>query len=261
MNSHPLVVSTFPQISQHGPLLEPRRKPVPSRQPFMRVLEPSSSGSILSCNLLEIELAIQKAVQTAVRSRTAVCTALARIKSGELYRQVGCSSFKEYLRQRRIGLPYHTAHEYARIGEILHAYRDELRAVRFEEETGLKKLLLLERALGRNGNDRPSTFAKLNTCSYRQFREYANRGQSARADFPTVPPLEGSLPGIQLDGTGECIVVKPLGKEIIWFDTDMEQYFPSAALARSFKMHILEAVKGFFLENQGTGDRSAIPLP
>ncbi len=254
MGNNPLIVGSLPQLTQHGPLLDARRKPATPRQASLRALEPSLIGSLFSCDLVEIEATIRKAVQTAVRSRTTVCLALARIKTGELYRQVGCSSFKEYLRERRVGLPYHTAHEYARIGEILHAYRDELSAMRFDEETGLKKLLLLERALRRNGHDRSSVFGKLGSCSYRQFREYACAQRSARADCPVAPFVEEAPSGIQLDGTGECIVMKSLGKEIIWFDTDLERCFPTPAQARSFKMHILDAVKGFFDQSR-TDDR------
>ncbi len=244
------VVSVRPQggIEAHA-----AATPGVSLERHTMTFEPSSRGSFLSYDLCEIELAIRKAVQKAVRTKTTICIALARIKSRELYRQAGCSSFKEYLREQRIGLPYHTAYEYAKIGEIMHAYRDELQAVRFEEEAGLKKLLLLDHALRRNGNDRESVFAKLNESSYREFREYAYTGQSARADCPSAPSPGESLSGIQLDGTGECIVVKSLDREIIWFDTDMEQYLQTAGLARSFKLHILEAVKDFFVQNRPAG--------
>lgn len=206
-----------------------------------------SSGDVRNDSLQALEEYVNEKIKELVFSKLDICLSLAEIKRKQLFRELGYASFKEYLEAERIRLHYHTAHEYAKIGEVLLRYKEELNEVNFSEEAGLKKLLLLDDALQRRRSQKDTVFRMLKDASFREFKTFANaEEQSARADSASQSFGGLSLPRLRLESTDECIVLQPSSREIIWFDTDLECIFHSEKLANDFKRHVLRAVTVFF---------------
>ena len=44
----------------------------------------------------------------------------------------------------------------------------------------------------------------------------------------------------------ECLILMPDGRELLWFDPELNEFFESTELAHRFKRCIAEAVKDFF---------------
>lgn len=207
-----------------------------------------SSICFNSDDLEEIEQQVNDKIKGIVMSKISLCIALANIKMKELYKQIGLQSFKEYLSEKRINIKCQTAYEYAKIGEILLKYWQNLNCVDFREEDGLKKLLLLDIAMNKNCAHKEFLFRKLKESSYREFQRFIKDGlHSARAESANQGLLGYPISQIQLAIGDECIMLLPLGKEIVWFDNDIWRYLETPDLQRKFKRHILKAVEDFFL--------------
>ena len=208
-----------------------------------------SSVCLDSENLSEIERRANETIKGIVKSKMSLCIALANIKRKELYRQAGILSFKAYLAERRIRINRQTAYEYAKIGEILLKYQQDLRSVDFREEDGLKKLLLLDSAVNENCARKEFLFRKLKESSYREYQKFIEAGaHSARAESLNQRLSKSWISQVKLAIGDECIVVLPLGKEIVWFDNDIWRHLDSPNLQKKFKRHILNAVEAFFLK-------------
>ena len=163
----------------------------------------------------------------------------------KLYNQVGISCFKDYLKTKRINIPYNTACDYAKIGETYFKYQEILERIRFTEEEGLKKLLLLDKSLLAHKEEKELVFKKLKGDSFRDFYRFAqNRYQYARADCKKTNPNQNR----SLCLTEECIVILPDNKEVLWFDPDLDTNLGSTELSGKFIAHILKAAKDFFLD-------------
>ena len=201
-------------------------------------------------DLFEIEQRINDRIKGIILSKLDICVALAKIKSNALYRQLGIPSFRKYLQEERINIHYHTAHEYAKIGEVWIEYQSQLKRIDFKEENGLKKLLLLDHALNTLSEEKKElVFKKLINSSYREFNKFVNNAsESARADSEDRATLKNKAFKFALEMEGECIVLLPTGKEIIWFDTDIESLFSSSQLLGDFKRHIMKAAEDFFVD-------------
>jgi hypothetical protein len=202
---------------------------------------------ISSNQLVKVEEGINAIIEGVVLSKLVLCIALANVKRKQLYKQANLQSFKEYLKAKRIKLKYQTAHDYAQIGEVYIRYRRELGKVKFREECGLKKLLLLKDALQNDKTD--TVFTKLKNSSYRDFRRYiaGKRIKSARADFR----LHLKNTDFRLKEDEECIVLMPIDQEVIWFNDDLLKGILTKALYKKFKKYIFDSVY-CFLRDIGT---------
>lgn len=202
---------------------------------------------INSDQLIHVEEGINAIIQGVVLSKLALCIALANVKQKQLYKQADLHSFKEYLKAKRIKIKYQTAHDYAQIGEVYLKYHHKLSKVKFNEECGLKKLLLLNDALENDKSD--TVFTKLKTSSYRDFRRYivGKRTKSARADFRVH--LKSS--DFSLKEDDECIFLMPIDQEVVWFNNDLLKGMLTQKLYREFKKHIFESIY-YFLRNVDT---------
>ena len=87
-------------------------------------------------------------------------------------------------------------------------------------------------------------FSSLKTKSFREFRDLAVGKRRARRHGGFATGCSDSLAALAT--TDECIVLKPSGHEVIWFDTKLDECFPSHGLAEQFKRHMLHAAKEFF---------------
>jgi hypothetical protein len=123
-------------------------------------------------NIHEIETGIRETLAGIALSKAALCKALANIDTKKLYKQVQAGSFLEYLEMARIPLNYKTAKEYAKIGDTMLRFREELTSVNFREEDGLKKLVYLDKALDKCGEDREAVFEKVKESSLRDFQQW-----------------------------------------------------------------------------------------
>ena len=200
-----------------------------------------------SDRLCDLERWIGENVQEIARCRLSICLALARIKTGRLYNQADCCSFSDYLKAKRVAIHYNTALDYACIGEVYLKYHRELEACQFDEYSGLRKLLLLERALQFVAEDRDEIFKKLKKNSYREFKRFiVGSPQPGRPGC--VSPDGRHLSSSKIVLTDECLVVMPAGKEILWFDPELDAFLESPELMRRFKHCISRAVAHFFHE-------------
>ena len=133
-------------------------------------LEPSTvSLDFWQADKLQIiEKGIRGALAGEALSRAAICRALHRIQSEQLYKQSGLPSFQEYLKANRLPFPKSTASEYAKIGRALTDHDRELQEIDFEDAGGLKKLLYLETAL-QQAEDPEEVYTRLKKDSLRDF--------------------------------------------------------------------------------------------
>ncbi len=139
--------------------------PAPAKNEF-------SLDFVESENIHEIETGIRETLSGIALSKAALCKALANIDTKKLYKQVQAGSFLEYLEMARIPLNYKTAKEYAKIGDTMLRFREELTSVDFREEDGLKKLVYLDKALDKCGEDREAVFEKVKESSLRDFQQW-----------------------------------------------------------------------------------------
>ena len=192
-------------------------------------------------NLVKIETGINQTVKGIQLSKLAICVALANIKNKKLYEQIGLATFKEYIKKMRINIPYATAFEYTKIGEIYQDYQKILNKLDFSEENGLKKLLYLEQALNKNKENQDTVFNNLIKYSFRNFRKFAldTEAQSARADW-VIKDTTSQTQKIKIDD--ECIYLEPKGIEIIWFNYDLN----TNPEYKELKNTVINAIKQFF---------------
>jgi hypothetical protein len=197
-----------------------------------------------SGNLIDLEQWIVENVRVMSRCRLAICLAFARIKTEELYKQAGIRSFSGYLSARRVKIHYHTAHDYALIGEVYTKYRDRLEAFHFTEYDGLRKLLLLEQGLARANGREEAVYTMLKSSSFREFKRYVQSGcQSGR---PDSIHRGRTLLSINVMLSDECLILMPDRRELLWFDPELDEVFESTEMVHRFKRFIVGAVEEFF---------------
>jgi hypothetical protein len=181
-----------------APLLQEKRRLSP---------HPRSSDLdyLNSSNLEEIEECIRRAWITFGSSILAIGTALERIRENGLWQQARtpegrrCASFSEYLKLERVGLPKSSASEYMKICRLYNKHRHALQKAGFREETGLRKLLFLEKAL--SVMDGKVVYERLASESYRDFRAFVRmhtppavpRKQRTRAVSPEFRFVNNTL--------------------------------------------------------------------
>jgi hypothetical protein len=212
------------------------------------VCDPVQRDDSLDCldfnNLADLERWIIENVRAISRCRLSICLSFARIKTYELYKQVGIDSFSAYLRAKRVKIHYHTAHDYALIGEIYVKYRDVLQAINFTEYEGLRKLLLLEQGLEKAKGHEATVFNILKNSSYREFKRFVcGDRQSGRPDSTHRRKKLLSICNVML--SDECLILMPDRRELLWFDPQLDEFFESNELVHRFKRCIAEAVERF----------------
>jgi hypothetical protein len=206
-------------------------------------------GCADSDNLLEVEQWIVENVRTISRCRLSICLAFARIKTNKLYKQAGINSFSGYLQAKRVKIHYHTAHDYALIGEIYLKYRDELEMIHFTEHDGLRKLLLLEQGLERANGHATAVFQTFKGSSFREFKRFVHAHcKSGRPDSEDQNKRLRSANNVML--SDECLILMPDGRELLWFDPELDELFESPELVNRFKRCVVNAVKDFFNPNR-----------
>jgi len=143
-------------------------------------------------NLEKIEQNINAVIREFQNAKKRLCMLLAQIKTGRLYEQIELQSFKEYVLSKRLKISYNTALEYAKIGELLLKYENQLAEVDFSEEDGLKKLLLLEQAL--SNHEPEEVFKRIKEDSFKDFTKFSKparagfRPQRSKPDDQDDPP-------------------------------------------------------------------------
>lgn len=129
-------------------------------------------------DLITAEQNINTLIKEFQNTRKRLCLLLAQIKIDRLYEQINLQSFKDYVTSKRLKISYNTALEYAKIGELLLNYEDQLAKVDFSEEDGFKKLLFLEQALA--NHEPEEVFKRIKEDSFKSFLKYS---KPARAGF------------------------------------------------------------------------------
>jgi hypothetical protein len=141
-------------------------------------------------NIHEIETGIRETLSGIALSKAALCKALANIDTKKLYKQVKAGNFLEYLEMARIPLNYKTAKEYAKIGDTMLRFREELTSVDFREEDGLKKLVYLDKALDKCGEDREVVFEKVKESSLRDFQQWIRELEEEEQEESTCHTID-----------------------------------------------------------------------
>lgn len=129
-------------------------------------------------DLITAEQKVNALLKEFQNTKKRLCLFLAQIKIRKLYEQINMQSFKEYVMSNRLKISYNTALEYAKIGELLLNYENELAKVDFSEEDGFKKLLFLEQALSIHEPD--EVFKRIKEDSFKAFSKFS---KPARAGF------------------------------------------------------------------------------
>lgn len=156
----------------------------------------------------EIEAILNEAVLKHDSSAYELSVGLNRIKAiyfktdnskpAEGQEQEDKKDFKAYLKEEKIKLPYSTAQNYARIGQLLEEYKEELKETEYEVENGLNKLKYVKgyssflwseegkETKDLKDNDKSSYYKKalreFKTCSFKKSKELAEKGKT---DKPT----------------------------------------------------------------------------
>ena len=211
----------------------PRESVVPQKPARQRT--PFSNG-----NLEELESAINNAARSIIQSKLVICMALAAIQDNALYRQIGFPTFQAYANSGRLQIPKSTASEYAQIGRIYREYASDLAHIEFSEDDGLKKLLLLKKALTRAS--KAEVLGKLKCLTYRSFR---TQFACANHDAQSAPFKDLRLRLDKAENTLFLSVENDKEIKVIKFDEELL----SMCGGRIFEMFVtsmLKAVQRFF---------------
>jgi len=197
---------------------------------------------IYSNDLKDIEIGMKDTIKGVIFSKKIICIALAQIKLKELYKQAHVSSFKDYLKAGRIPIKYSTAIDYSLIGEALLKYRALLENHDFKEEDGLKKLLLLDKALTKYKNKSEIVFQKIKGTSFRDFKRFVNKDINDSLNTRKKTIL--SYTDLSIKADDECIYIEETGKEILWFNIDMEKDLGiDFILTKKIRTSVLNTIK------------------
>ena len=187
-----------------------------------------------------LESSINRGIQQISVSRLAVCMCLAAIHDDALYKLANYRSFQQYMNSGRVHIPKSTASEYVKIGRTFIKYRDELSAVNFNEDGGIKKLLLLDLAL--EHAEKSDVFAHLEDLSFREFKsrfvEAGGRVADAKAKDIQV----------RYDDTDHSVLIEIDDKNelrILQLNHDVESFCGKAIYTQLYK-EIVKTVTGFF---------------
>ena len=200
-----------------------------------------------SNRLTEIEKGIKETINGVILSKKAICIALAYVKIKELYKQININSFKEYLKIKRIPFNYSTALDYSIIGEMLIKYENELKNVNFKEETGLQKLLLLEKGL-HNYKDQPQiVFEKIREISFRDFKAFVNNNNTNNNGSKRIVKKQiQDIQDFSIKTEDERVFLLPFGLDVLWLNGDIEEKLGIPGLYKQFRKYIIKSVKDFF---------------
>jgi hypothetical protein len=190
--------------------------------------------------LEKIEQSINKCVRQIVFSKLVICVSLAQIYDDALYRKDNFRTFKQYLASGRINLPTSTASEYAKIGRVYLQYREELDRIDFREEDGLKKLLILEKAISQFPKE--AVFSELKQMSYRTFkREFAraNGSPSESMGNDVILRFNEDEHALYMEIDGVTAV------KIVEFTDDLDNYCGREIFSR-LRKEIVSVVTSFF---------------
>lgn len=190
--------------------------------------------------LEKIEKSINKCVRQIVFSKLVICISLARIYDDALYRKDNFKTFKQYLASGRINLPTSTASEYAKIGRVYLRFREELERIDFREEDGLKKLLILEKAISQFPKE--DVFSELKQMSYRNFRREfarANGSQTEGIGNDVILRFNEDEHALYMEIDGVTAV------KIVEFADDLDNYCGREIFSR-LRKEIVSVVTSFF---------------
>jgi len=88
-------------------------------------------------------------------------------------------------------------------------------------------------------------FEKLKESSFREFKRYVNDVyQSGR---PDSVDRKKHLLANNVMLSDECLILMPDGRELLWFDPELDEFFESTELVHRFKRCIAYAVEGFLI--------------
>ena len=210
-------------------------------------------------NLLEIEQNINAVIREFRNAKKRLCLLLAEIKMQKLYKQIDMHSFKKYVLSRRLKISYNTALEYAEIGEVLVKYESQLKEADFSEEDGLKKLLLLEKALSKH--EPAEVFKRIKDDSFKTFEKFSKPARAGFVPDSLKPENRDSTgkQGKEDSRTGQWIFeengklymeTRAEGAELLTFNKRLLEDDESAAEYKLFMTNMIVAAMDYFKENR-----------
>lgn len=215
--------------------------------------------SIHSNLILEsIEVQINREIRQMFVSKLRLCQLLGSVVRSQAYKQLGFSDFKSYLRAGRLSLNYKTALRYARLGNVFARYEEDIRAVHFDDGSGILKLEYLETALQNHPGERPRVFKLMQDASFRSFRDFALARRPVEAKLQSSPSIADYRPIdiISIRTEDDTILCRCKGAEygeLIWFNpaffTDPRDYW-------LFKRSTVAFVKDYLSSHRASNKRS-----
>ena len=157
----------------------------------------------------EIDRGIRDTITGMRLSIMATGLALARVKAGELYTELGFTSISQYI-QKLCGdtkMEQRGIFTWLYIGEAYLKYRKELERVGFTDDDGPTKLPYIEQALLRN--QKKKVFSNLKKMSVREFIQFS-KGTSGKGEEPYITMRGGRL---YVDGSFALKINKRLDRE------------------------------------------------
>ena len=148
-------------------------------------------------NAIEIDKSIRENIMGMRPSILAMSLDLEKIKSGNLYKDLGCDSMAKYIRRLcdEIKINRSSIYKWLYIGEMYVKHRDDLEKAGFSDSDGPSKLVYLERAL--ETRETREVFGKIKDLSVRDFIEFVKNTQETGAENPAAPLWDN---GIFADG-------------------------------------------------------------
>lgn len=210
-------------------------------------------------NLLEIEQNINAVIREFRNAKKKLCLLLAEIKMQKLYKQIDKQSFRKYVLSRRLKISYNTALEYAAIGEVLVKYESQLKEANFSEDDGLKKLLLLEKALSKH--EPAEVFKRIKDDSFKAFEKFSKPARAGIIPDSLKPENQDSprKQGKEDSGNGQWIFeengklymeTRADGAELLTFNKRLLADEKLAAEYKLFMTNMIVAAMDYFKENR-----------
>ena len=198
---------------------------------------------VRSMSIHDIEKGIKRTYTGVVLSKKAICIALANIKRYRLFEQLGIYSFKKYINSSRLNMNYKTAAEYAIIGESLVTFSDELKEIEFKEEDGLKKLVLLHKAVMKQPENKQLLIQNLKDTSLRKY-------QALIANNREEPQEEKEKDfTFRIDVDESRIYMNPDNVDILWINFEFNKLITTPEASERLLNHLKKSLQEY-VENK-----------
>jgi hypothetical protein len=151
-----------------------------------------------SCEAAEIDKRIRNTIKSMRFSVLAMGLGLARIKTRDMYKELGFKSMAHYIQKLcdDTKMDRTSIYKWLYIGEAYLKHKDDLEQIGFTDNDGPTKLPYLKRAL--EANDKQEVFEKIKTMTVRKFAAFSKG--SLRVNTKPIPYVTMRGSRVYVDG-------------------------------------------------------------